>query len=548
VGGGGGAASRAATLFTPPPPPSASRQVFYYALKSVVHPTAPLFDPGANGGAGALRPAAVRALRRVFAACDADGDGALSDAELNAFQVRCFAAPLSAEELAGVKQVVADRVPAGVTPAGLALPGFLFLHALFIERGRLETTWAVLRTYGYGDDLALSGAALAGCPTGGAPDQATCLTPAAAAFFARAFARADRDGDGELAPAEEADLWASAPGPPLKAGAPLAPRGPRGGLTLPGLLAALHALAADDPTAAAAAALYAGMDARAKDVVALSRPRRAERRGAAAGGAGSPPPPPRPLLRGLVFGPDGPGKDAAVATAAGAPKPPAGAPRPLRAAGPAPPPPPARPATAGGEGAAPDVSPSAPPPGGAGAQFLELAEVPAADTAAVAADPARLAAADVAAFVFAAGDAASFEEAHAALLTVAEAAGPGLPCVLVAAGDDAPTPASAAAAAAVAAACGALDVRLPVPLSAVLEEDAARCVAALAAAARGGPLATPLTPALRARRARERALRRALLAAAGGAAAAAAVWAVWRAARPAERGAAGERAAAPARG
>ena len=38
-------------------------------------------------------------------------DGALSDAELNAFQVRCFNAPLQPEELVGVKQVVAEKIP-----------------------------------------------------------------------------------------------------------------------------------------------------------------------------------------------------------------------------------------------------------------------------------------------------------------------------------------------------------------------------------------------------------------------------------------------------
>ena len=38
--------------------------------------------------------------------------------------------------------------PQGIVNNGLTLPGFLFLHALFIERGRLETTWAVLRRWG----------------------------------------------------------------------------------------------------------------------------------------------------------------------------------------------------------------------------------------------------------------------------------------------------------------------------------------------------------------------------------------------------------------
>lgn len=34
--------------------------------------------------------------------------------------------------------------------------GFLFLHTLFIQRGRHETTWTVLRTFGYDDDLELN--------------------------------------------------------------------------------------------------------------------------------------------------------------------------------------------------------------------------------------------------------------------------------------------------------------------------------------------------------------------------------------------------------
>lgn len=42
---------------------------------------------------------------------------------------------------------VADQLP---VPAG-----FLFLHTLFIQRGRHETTWTVLRRFGYDDDLEL---------------------------------------------------------------------------------------------------------------------------------------------------------------------------------------------------------------------------------------------------------------------------------------------------------------------------------------------------------------------------------------------------------
>ena len=38
-------------------------------------------------------------------------DGALSDAELNSFQVNCFSAPLQPEELIGVRKVVSESMP-----------------------------------------------------------------------------------------------------------------------------------------------------------------------------------------------------------------------------------------------------------------------------------------------------------------------------------------------------------------------------------------------------------------------------------------------------
>ena len=55
----------------------------------------------------------------------------------------------------GVKAVVQQRVPDGVNQFGLTLSGFLFLHSLFIEKGQLETAWAVLRKFGYDNDLKL---------------------------------------------------------------------------------------------------------------------------------------------------------------------------------------------------------------------------------------------------------------------------------------------------------------------------------------------------------------------------------------------------------
>eukprot|EP00281_Chroomonas_sp_CCMP1168_P000341 CAMPEP_0206260760 /NCGR_PEP_ID=MMETSP0047_2-20121206/27275_1 /ASSEMBLY_ACC=CAM_ASM_000192 /TAXON_ID=195065 /ORGANISM="Chroomonas mesostigmatica_cf, Strain CCMP1168" /LENGTH=217 /DNA_ID=CAMNT_0053687893 /DNA_START=55 /DNA_END=705 /DNA_ORIENTATION=+ len=53
-------------------------EVFFFAAKAVLHPTAPLYDTKHHE----LRPPCARALRRIFNMCDADGDGALSDNEL----------------------------------------------------------------------------------------------------------------------------------------------------------------------------------------------------------------------------------------------------------------------------------------------------------------------------------------------------------------------------------------------------------------------------------------------------------------------------------
>ncbi|KAE8705848.1 Mitochondrial Rho GTPase 2 [Hibiscus syriacus] len=123
--------------------------VFYYAQKAVLHPTAPLFDQEKQ----TLKPRCIRALKQIFMLCDHDMDGALSDAELNEFQ-----------------RVVQERIKGGVSDLGLTLEGFLFIHALFIEKGHLETTWAVLRKFGYNDELKLRDDILP-VPTKHSPDQ-----------------------------------------------------------------------------------------------------------------------------------------------------------------------------------------------------------------------------------------------------------------------------------------------------------------------------------------------------------------------------------------
>lgn len=44
----------------------------------------------------------------------------------------------------------------GVRDGGLTEEGFMYLLTSFIQRGRQETTWTVLRKFGYGEDLKLT--------------------------------------------------------------------------------------------------------------------------------------------------------------------------------------------------------------------------------------------------------------------------------------------------------------------------------------------------------------------------------------------------------
>ncbi|GAB4823148.1 hypothetical protein N2152v2_010194 [Parachlorella kessleri] len=272
-------------------------EVFYYALKSVIHPMAPLYDPERTE----LKPLAARALRRIFHLCDKDNDGVLSDAELNAFQVACFNAPLQPEELVGVKEVVSQGVKEGIRDGGLTLEGFVYLHALFIERGRLETTWAVLRRFGYANTLRLSDELLSRVNFAHTPDQVVELTEAGRQFFRDVFERYDLDDDNVLSPREYEELFATAPADPWRGPeyeGLLVERSRKGHLTLNGFLAKWAYTTLGDPRLTLEYALYLGYpDEQSVDrLFQISKPRRLERRGDPVG---------RSVLQCYVFGSEG---------------------------------------------------------------------------------------------------------------------------------------------------------------------------------------------------------------------------------------------------
>ncbi|KAL2320943.1 hypothetical protein Fmac_029912 [Flemingia macrophylla] len=184
-------------------------EVFYFAQKAVLHPVDPLYDPESQ----ALKDRCVRALRRIFVLCDSDMDDTLNDAELNEFQVRCFNAPLQSSEIAGVKTVVQQKVPEGVNSFGLTFPGFLSIHNMFLKKGHPETIWAVLRNFGYDNNLKLKDDFLP-VPSKRALDQNVELTGEAIEFLNGIFRLLDTDKDRALQPAEVDKLFCTAPGSP----------------------------------------------------------------------------------------------------------------------------------------------------------------------------------------------------------------------------------------------------------------------------------------------------------------------------------------------
>lgn len=283
-------------------------EVFYYAQKAVLHPTGPLFDQESQ----ALKPRCVRALKRIFILCDHDRDGALSDAELNDFQVKCFNSPLQPSEIVGVKRVVQEKLREGVNERGLTLAGFLFLHALFIEKGRLETTWTVLRKFGYNNDIKLADDLIPYSAFKRAPDQSVELTTEAIDFLKGIFELFDGDDDNSLRPIEVEDLFSTAPECPWDE-APYkdaAEKTALGGLSLDGFLSEWTLMTLLDPARSVENLIYIGYPGDPSSAIRVTRKRRIDRKKQQSE---------RTVFQCFVFGPKKAGKSALLNSFLGRP-------------------------------------------------------------------------------------------------------------------------------------------------------------------------------------------------------------------------------------
>lgn len=120
-------------------------ELFSAAQKAVTYPLAPLFDPRKR----ILTRKCRRALIEIFKSCDYDQDGLLDDHELNLFQEDCFGTPLQKDSLDDLKMIIKQSTIDGIFNESLTQAGFLFIHALSIEKGRHDFTWQVLKRFGY---------------------------------------------------------------------------------------------------------------------------------------------------------------------------------------------------------------------------------------------------------------------------------------------------------------------------------------------------------------------------------------------------------------
>ncbi|KIJ54421.1 hypothetical protein M422DRAFT_58414 [Sphaerobolus stellatus SS14] len=252
-------------------------EVFYFAQKAVLHPTAPLYDSREH----VLKPACVKALQRIFKLCDTNKDGILDAAELNEFQRKCFDTPLQLQELEGIKEMVRENVPGGVRDDGLTEAGFLYLHTTFIQRGRLETTWTVLREFGYGEDMRLTESFLNPKQFDVPYDCSVELSTLGYQFFTDIFQIFDKDQNGSLSDEELEELFSTSPGNPwVSQGFPdTTITDDAGAVTLQGWLAQWSMTTLLDHKVTLAYLAYLGYpDDNRTTAVKVTRPRKVERR------------------------------------------------------------------------------------------------------------------------------------------------------------------------------------------------------------------------------------------------------------------------------
>lgn len=135
------------TVFCSAESPDLIKNCFFRAQREVLFPAKPLMDRAT------MKPKQLflDALHNIFLVSDGDKDGALSYKEYNKFMVKCFMTDV--HELDYLDLILIKLNKTGFTNGkGITEMGFIDLMSSF---QRIETTWTVLRKFGYDDNLLL---------------------------------------------------------------------------------------------------------------------------------------------------------------------------------------------------------------------------------------------------------------------------------------------------------------------------------------------------------------------------------------------------------
>lgn len=188
-------------------------EVFYLCQRAVTHPISPIFD----SKEGNLKPAAVKALRRVFFLCDADLDGYLNFKEFSDLHSRCFGRAASRshydEILQTVNAIILPEWDSRGESRGILESAFIILNKLYAERGRHETIWGILRAFHYTNTLSLNDKFIYPHLDVN-PNASVELSPTGYRFLVDLFLKFDKDNDGGLSEEEMANLFLPTPGVP----------------------------------------------------------------------------------------------------------------------------------------------------------------------------------------------------------------------------------------------------------------------------------------------------------------------------------------------
>lgn len=188
-------------------------ETFYLCQRAVTHPISPIFD----SKEGNLKPAAVKALKRIFFLCDVEQDGHLNMKELSGLHKKCFGKGISESDYEDIVRrvdsvILPDTDPHGES-LGISESGFIILNKMYAEMGRHETIWGILRAFHYTNSISLNDKFL--FPKLDVNRNSSVeLSPAGYKFLVDLFIKFDRDNDGGLNDSELANLFLPTPGIP----------------------------------------------------------------------------------------------------------------------------------------------------------------------------------------------------------------------------------------------------------------------------------------------------------------------------------------------